>query len=294
LKKTFLLLISIFCIFSISATDYGSNSLGQIISSSTEDCDYVLTVEENTSRLYRNNALSKEIITENDGEYVTLTTVDSDTGETQIKRYKNNLLQSVSTREGVVSYIYEDSCLIYRISSSENGIDSIEYYLRSPVDYSLIGVKRYDEVNLYSETMVISEDKVLYSAENLFTYNPFRITENNEIVTESDEGVTVYNLKGQMVRKETENTVESYEYNETGALSKVSIKQDSSESVYFYVDNEVSRTEEYKDGVISYIDEFNLNGYYKVRRIFRYGKHIANAWYEENSVSASEIEYVKE
>lgn len=294
MKKTFFLLLSGLICIQLFATTYGSNSLGQKLSDNTDGYEYILVEESNTSVLYKDNDIIWQKTRITDGDSIELKIVRYDIPEEQLLLYKDGVLISFKDGLSVTTYIYKENQLEYTFKSENGEIIQAEYYMRDPISGSLIGIRKYDGITLFSSDSMITGDKTFTSVKpSLITDKPFRLVEDGNIEIYAEDLTQVYSTDGLLKKSVSPEMTLEYEYNSYGSLvKKTEILSDGSKTVFNYIQNDVSSVEKYENNIISYITEFNINGFYCVKRIYSEGTHIANVWYKNDSVSASEIEYL--
>lgn len=292
LSCLFLSLVLCSCLYSVS---YSSNALGQFKGEDLTNSIYTVSLEENVKSIFKEGVLYKTVTETEVGNTLSVTEKNFLSDSETVYVYEKGLIKSVTEGSTCTSYIYDNnSSLDYIVISKDGQIEEIQYFLKNPVDGSLVGVRRYDSLYLYSEDYVISQDKVLYAASGLvMTDQPFVLNENNQIEVTYDDGKTnVYAGDGKLVRSSFEDKDVWYEYDENGSACKTITNTGNSKTVDYYKNNEIFKSEQYLNDQLQDITEYNIDGYYKIQKIYRNSVHVATVWYEKNSVSATRIEYL--
>lgn len=295
MKKTLCLCISIFICSFLFSLSFASNSLGQNLGEDISESKYYANVTGHDKTIYKDGEIFKTITETFNGNTHTVEEKNLSSNTQTVWVYENGLLKSVTDENFCKSFIYDENSKLQCIVISKDGqIDEIQYFLKSPADDSLIGVRRYDSLFIYSDDYVISPDKVLFSTSGfVMTDKPFVLNENNEIEVSYDDGKTnVYSTDGKLVKSVFEDRQVSYKYDEFGCVLERETSTGNEKNIDFYKNNTVFKTEHYLEDKLRDITEYGLDGYFKVQKIFRNSVHVATVWYETNSVSATKIEYL--
>ena len=193
-----------------------------------------------------------------------------------IKLYEGTYLISETDESGVkYNYTYLDGLLLFTTIEDESEV-SVEYYLRNPVDYSLVAVKRGEVLNTLEPE---------YPYKGNFTND-----EDGNIVYVENDTIYTYTVSGQVLKEEKEGVLIEYVYNEEDVLTCVSTTTGTEVNKEYYSNGRLGSYEKFNNGTIAESGLYSNDGLTKT--IYNRGKAIARIMYASDLVKVLKVEYL--
>ena len=202
-----------------------------------------------------------------------------------------------NTAEGVVKSIltYKEGKLLYtsKFLNNEGEPFEIEYYLRSPVNNSLVGVKRFSGTNLVGGNYLYSEETLYLNAtDNLVFSTDFEISDDGTIVITNADGETeTYSSAGFLLKKESEETLIEYFYSDSGRLLERTETKENKVIETEYDENQVKYRETITvNNITDSVTVYKSTG--KIQTVYENGKPFADVLYYPDNRRVREITYL--
>ncbi|MCR4676492.1 MAG: hypothetical protein K5634_04595 [Sphaerochaetaceae bacterium] len=195
-----------------------------------------------------------------------------------VKTYDNGLLKTEERDDGTrIVYTYLNGRLLFTTETDPEGNSTVEYYLRSPVDYSLIAVKRGGELKSFSD-------------EELPYRGDFTEDDEKNIVYEEDGTLYTYTPAGLLLKEDREGVVREYSYDGSGALTKSVTRTDNTVREEVFEGGKLSSYTIYENNQIKESGEYSPQGL--VKTIYNRSKAVARITYGKDLIKVLSIEYL--
>ncbi len=174
------------------------------------------------------------------------------------------------------AYTYLDGLLLFTSIEDQTGNISVEYYLRDPVDFRLIAVKR-------GESISVSDSGLPYKGN-------FTTDEEGRIVYIEDNSVYKYSASGLLLSEEKGGVLTEYVYDEDSVLTSIIIRTDTEVRKEYYKKGKLISYEKYENSIIMETGLYSNDGL--VKTIYNRGKAIARILYATDLVKVVKVEYL--
>jgi len=212
--------------------------------------------------------------------------------ETLILEYDNGYLISETVvsngEEQKTTYQYVDGKLVMCITTnSKTQKTEVIFFLRSPNTNELVAVKRDEEIIYVDNSFVAQNDIIINTG---FVYET--LESGNTVVTQGDVKYE-YSKEGILIKKISQNETTEYFYKDRVLSSSKTVFNNASYNI-----------EEYDDGKVVSLKEYDINGILKVsilysssnegmvKTMYDNGRPVANVYYKEDNKRIDRIEYL--
>lgn len=174
------------------------------------------------------------------------------------------------------TYTYLDGLLLFTSIEDESGNISVEYYLRDPVDFRLIAVKR-------GESLSVSDSALPYKGN-------FTTDEEGRIIYIENNTVYKYSASGLLLSEEKGGVLTEYEYDEDSVLYSIIVRTDTEVKKEYYTNGKLISYEKYENSILQETGVYSNDGL--VKTIYNRGKAIARILYAPDLVKVVKVEYL--
>ncbi len=203
------------------------------------------------------------------------------------------------TEEGKVTsnFVFKDNRLVFttKFLNEEQEPFEIEYYLKSPIDKSLIGVKRFTGTNLVGDNYLYSEETLFLNVtDDLVFTTDFEVASDGQItLLEEDGTVNTYSSDGLLIKKESQTLSESFTYDDKRNL--VLSYSSSTDFPSRLVKTEYKEEKKYietvlENDLIDHVTVFEVSG--KQVTMYENGIPIAVVYYYQDNKKVREVQYL--